>query len=134
MPEKPQLQVLQDDDVGVESTGYRSQVMVTPENVAFLAGQVGSDPKTKELVSPSMYEQTLQCLSNVEQLLEPVDGDRHDLVQLHVYITDKDLYPEFNEATEEFFGENPPTRSVVGTPFLAGDALVEISAIAYLDE
>jgi len=123
---------LKDDDVNVESTGYRSQVIVTPEGLTFLAGQVGSDPETKELVSESMYDQTIQCLSNLERLLESAGGDRSDLVQLHVYITSKEEYPAFNEATIDFFGDNPPTRSVVGTTFLAGDASVEVSGIAYL--
>lgn len=127
------VRYLKDDDVGVESTGYRSQVIVTPEGLTFLAGQVGSDPETKELVSDSMYEQTIRCLDNIELLLESVGGDRQDLVQLHVYITNKEEYPAFNRATTEYFGDNPPTRSVVGTPFLAAEAKVEISGVAYLE-
>lgn len=123
---------LSDQDVGLKSTGYRSQAAVTPEGLVFISGQIGSDPVSKELVSPRMGEQATQCLHNVEQVVKAAGGDRHDIVQLHVFITDTDLYPEFNEATREFFGDNPPTRSVIGSPFLAASALVEISGIAYL--
>jgi len=130
--EKKSLRYLMDDDVGLKSTGYRSQGIISPEGIVFIAGQVGSEPLTKELVSPNMYEQTIQCLKNIEQVLIKSGGTRDDLVQLHVYITDKDLYPEFNKATKEFFGEKPPTRSVVGATFLAGEALLEISAVGYI--
>lgn len=126
------LAYLMDKDVDLKSTGYRSQGIISPEGLVFIAGQVGAEPHTKELVSPSMYEQSIQCLKNIEQVVKKAGGSRDDLVQLHVYITDKEKYPEFNQATKEFFGEFPPTRSVVGATFLAGDALLEISAIAYL--
>ena len=126
------LKFYKDDDVGLKSTGYRSQAIVTPEGMVFIAGQIGADPQTKELVSENMREQALRCLENVEMVVEAAGGSRHDLTQLHVYITDTDLYPEFDQATKEFFGDNPPTRSVVGSSFLAADALVEISGMAYI--
>lgn len=121
-----------DQDVGLKSTGYRSQAIVTPEGFIFVAGQIGADPQSKELVSPGMREQTLRCLENVEMVMKAAGGTRDDLVQLHVYITDEEVYPEFDQATREFFGGRPPTRSVVGSSFLAAGALVEISGIGYI--
>lgn len=125
---------LMDEDVGLQSTGYRSQAVITQEGFVFVAGQIGAKPDSKDVISPSMYDQSIQCFLNLEQVMKKAGGSRDDIVQMHVYITDKDLYPEFNQASKDFFGPKPPTRSVIGAPFLAGEALVEISVIGYLQK
>jgi len=113
---------------GAEGLPFSSAVKFG--NLLFLSGAIGVDPKTNEVVSPDVGEQTKQCLERVGQILHRVDMDYSDVVNCTVYLTDLDDYAEMNKAYSAFFPEDPPARACVQVSRLVRGVKVEISMIA----
>jgi len=101
-------------------------------NILQVAGQVSLDPATGELVGATVAEQTVQCLTNVQAILEAGGASFEDVVMLRVYLTDPGYFDELNEAYSSFLAEPFPARTTVYVG-LPPEFLVEIDALAVLD-
>ena len=99
-------------------------------NMVFLSGVVGTDLKTRELVSPDVGEQTKQCLETLGLILRQANMDYNDVISCTVYLTDLKDYTEMNKAYSSYFPEDPPARACVQVSGLVRGAKVEISMIA----
>lgn len=100
-----------------------------------VAGQVGFEPSTGEVVGPGVREQTVRALRNVQAVLEAGGASWEDVIMVRVYLTDTAHFAELNEVYAEFFaGLTQPaaarTTVYVGLP--AG-LLVEVDALAVVD-
>ncbi len=80
----------------------------------YLSGQLPVDPSTNQIVDGGVYEQTVQCLKNLNAILDEVDLDVNYLVNVRVYLTDMQDYDKMNEAYSSMFKEPYPSRVVVG--------------------
>ncbi|MEU5837784.1 RidA family protein [Streptomyces diacarni] len=107
-------------------------------NVLQVAGQVGFGPAVEGQaptpVGPTLREQTLQTLANVEAILTEGGATWEDAVMIRVYLTDTSHFAEFNEIYNEYFAsltEAPAARTTVYVGLPAG-LLVEIDALAVL--
>ncbi|EFL23570.1 endoribonuclease L-PSP family protein [Streptomyces himastatinicus ATCC 53653] len=107
-------------------------------NILQVAGQVGFGPavpgQAPAPVGPTLREQTLQTLSNVQSVLEAGEASWEDVVMIRVYLTDTGHFAEFNEIYNEFFAdlkEAPAARTTIYVGLPAG-LLVEIDALAVL--
>ncbi|MFE1978511.1 RidA family protein [Streptomyces hygroscopicus] len=107
-------------------------------NILQVAGQVGFGPavpgQAPTPVGPTLREQTLQTLRNVQAVLEEGGASWEDAVMVRVYLTDTGHFAEFNEIYNEFFAglkEAPAARTTVYVGLPAG-LLVEIDALAVL--
>ncbi|MET7933769.1 RidA family protein [Streptomyces sp. NPDC005322] len=107
-------------------------------NILQVAGQVGFGPavpgQAPTPVGPTLREQTLQTLRNVQAVLEAGEASWEDVVMVRVYLTDTGHFAEFNEIYNEFFAdlkEAPAARTTVYVGLPAG-LLVEIDALAVL--
>ena len=105
-------------------------------NVLQVAGQVGFGPavpgQAPAPVGPTLREQTLQTLRNVQSVLEAGEASWEDAMMIRVYLTDTGHFAEFNEIYNEFFAdleEAPAARTTVYVGLPAG-LLVEIDALA----
>ena len=96
----------------------------------YLSGQLPIDPSTKQIVDGGVYEQTVQCLKNLNAILDEVDLDVNYLVNVRVYLTDMQDYDKMNEAYSSMFKEPYPSRVVVGVKELPKGAKVEIEGKA----
>lgn len=101
-------------------------------NILQVAGQVSLDPATGEVVGTTVAEQTVQCLTNVQAVLEAGGAGFEDVVMLRVYLTDTAHFAELNEAYASFLAEPYPARTTVYVGLPPG-FLVEIDALAVLD-
>ncbi|GAB3445174.1 RidA family protein [Actinophytocola sediminis] len=101
-------------------------------NILQVAGQVALDPASGELVGDTVAEQTVQCLTNVQAILEAGGASFDDVVMIRVYLTDTAHFAELNEAYAAFLPEPYPARTTVYVGLPAG-MLVEIDALAVLD-
>lgn len=97
----------------------------------FLAGQIGLDPATGEMVEGGIVPQTRQALANLRSLLEAAGLGFDDVVRATVYLADLNDYGTFNGEYATVFGEVPPARVAVEVARLPREARVEISMIAY---
>ena len=109
-----------------------SQGMVT-DDLVFPAGQIGVDTEG-ELTGPGVYEQTAQALANLRAVLEAAGSSLARVIKVNGYLTSESLWPDYNRAYVEAFGDHRPARTTVGVAFLANGALVEIEAIALKGE
>ncbi len=96
----------------------------------FCSGQTPLDPKTGELVSGNVGEQTRQVLQNLRAVLAAHGLSLADLVKTTVFMTDLGRFSEMNAVYAEFFPETPPARSTVGVVALPKGSAVEIEAVA----
>ena len=117
-----------------EPGGFYSQAVRAGE-MLFISGQLplepGGDP-----VNGSATEQTIRAMKNVQAILKAAGADLSELVQVTIYVSNIDLWPEVDAAYRQFMSgvPVPPARAVVpvNTP-LHFDTDIEIQATAYLD-
>jgi reactive intermediate/imine deaminase len=96
-----------------------------------VAGQVGLDPATGELVAGGIVEQTTRTLQNVEAVLEAAGAAFVDVLMMRVYLRHLSDVPEVNDVYRRIVGEQLPPRTTVGVE-LPGEFLVEVDALAVL--
>ena len=109
--------------------GPYSQAVAT-ENLIFCSGQVPLDPKTMELVTGSIGEETKQCVRNLEAVLIEAGSGLDQIIRTTIYVTNMDDFAEVNDAYGSFFPSDPPARATVGVSALPKGARVEIDCIA----
>jgi 2-iminobutanoate/2-iminopropanoate deaminase len=99
-------------------------------NLLFLSGQTGTDPKTNQLNSGSIEEQTKQTLENLDAVLRASGMTMENVVNTTVFLKDVNDFAKMNAVYGTYFKDKPPARATVQVARLPRDALVEISAIA----
>ena len=104
--------------------------LVEAAGLVFVAGQVGDDPTTGEVVPGGMAAEVRQMLENVRFRLRLVGLDLNDVVKATVYLTDMDAFGEYNAVWRESFPVDPPTRATVGVTALAIGAHCEVEVVA----
>lgn len=107
---------------------------VISNNTLYISGQLPIDAETGEMVSGGVKEHARAALANMERVLQAAGARRNSVVLCRVYIPNVALWEEVNEAYAEFFGEHKPARVVVPSRELHHKALVEIEAVAELEE
>jgi 2-iminobutanoate/2-iminopropanoate deaminase len=96
----------------------------------YLAGQISIDPKTKQLNTGTIEEQTKLVLENLKAVLA-ADGLTMDhVVSTSVFLKDLNEFAKMNEVYGTYFKNAPPARATVEVARLPRDVKVEISAIA----
>jgi len=102
-------------------------------NLLFVSGQGPLDPKTREVVSPDIREQTRQTLANLSAVLAAAQLTLANVVNMRVVLRNTEDFPAFNEAFREFMAGEKVTRTCVGaTPHRKG-VNVEIDCVASFD-
>jgi len=99
--------------------------------LVFVSGQIPVRPGggPTEVVGDTMYEQTRQCLRNVQAILKASGSSLDRVVKVTVLLARPDLYKEMNEAYAEFFTGAKPARSMVRFGADIPGVLVAIDAI-----
>src|ERR1051326_599476 len=102
-------------------------------SVLFRSGQVPLDPKTGQIVSDDITEQTKRVLDSVTAILKAENLALANVVKTTVFLADFGDFQKMNEVYATYFTSNPPARSTVGVSTLPKNARVEIEAIALDD-
>ena len=110
--------------IGPYSQGIRVNGFV------FTAGQVALDPKTGELVTGGITEQTTRALENLRAILTEAGSSLAQVVKTTVFLVDMADFAAMNEVYGRAFGAHRPARSTVAVAALPRGARVEIEAIA----
>jgi 2-iminobutanoate/2-iminopropanoate deaminase len=97
----------------------------------FVSGQIAINPKTGQLESEDIEEQTKRVLLNIKAILEAAGYSITDVVKTTIYLTDLSNFQRVNQLYEEFFGRHKPARATVEVNKLPLAAKIEIEAIAY---
>ena len=102
------------------------------DQLLFLSGQTPIDPKTGNLVSGGIKEQTAQVIANLGAVLEAAGSSFEKVIKTTCFLADMSYFAEFNAVYGQHF-VSKPARSTVAVKGLPKDALVEIELIAYKD-
>ena len=102
-------------------------------SLVFCAGQVPLDPKTGQIVSEDIAEQTKRVLDSVTAILKAEGLNMSNVVKTTVFLADFGDFQKMNEVYATYFQDSPPARSTVGVSTLPKNARVEIEAIAFDD-
>ncbi|NIK68999.1 RidA family protein [Paenibacillus sp. BK720] len=95
----------------------------------YVSGQVGVDPVTREVVGPTIEDQTSQCLRNIEIILEQVGLTLDHVVKTNAFVSKTEDFPGYNQTYASVFRQPYPARTTA--PVDMGAYLVEIDVIAY---
>ncbi len=95
----------------------------------FVSGQVGLNPLTGEVVGPTLEEQTVQTMLNLQAILAENNLDFSQVRKANVYLAKREFYAEFNKIYRRYFSVPYPARTTVYCD-LNYDLLVEIDLIA----
>lgn len=107
-------------------TATRMSKIVKHNGVAYLCGQVGD--------GDSVAEQTRDCLSRVDALLEKAGSSRDRILQAIVWISDMKYFAEMNEVWDAWVPEGHAPARACGEAKLARDVLkVEVIVTAACD-
>ncbi|UWY26977.1 Rid family hydrolase [Flavobacterium sp. TR2] len=94
------------------------------------SGQLPIDPKTGEIISSDIKEQTEQCLKNIQSIVESIGHVMDDAVKLTVFLKNISDADAVDEVYKTFFKSHLPTRTTVVVEALPLDgALIQIDAL-----
>lgn len=112
-------------------SGTYSQAIKTG-NTIYLAGQIGSDPHTGDLISSDVHAQTEQVFKNLAAVAEAAGGNLNHIVKLTVFLLDLNHFPVVNAAMAKYFTEPYPARSTFAVVGLPKGAAIEVEAVMVL--
>jgi 2-iminobutanoate/2-iminopropanoate deaminase len=102
---------------------------IDANGLVFVAGQVGIDPGTGELVD-GLAAQAERALRNISAILDSAGLSMSDVVKTTCLLARVDDFAAFNEVYARFVGDPPPARATYAVAALPRGALVEVEAIA----
>lgn len=99
-------------------------------DLLFVSGQGPLDPKTREVVSSDIRDQTRQTLTNLGSVLSAAGLSFANVVNMRVVLRNTEDFAAFNETFRDFMAGEKVTRTCVGaTPHRKG-VNVEIDCVA----
>jgi 2-iminobutanoate/2-iminopropanoate deaminase len=98
-------------------------------NTLYLAGRLGTDPKTSNI--PADLEQEIRfLLDGFKATLSEAGMTMDNLATVTIYCPDLTLYDKFNSVYRTYFGKDFPARAFIGSGPLLRGAHFEMQAIA----
>jgi len=111
---------------------YSQALRVGP--MVFCSGQIALCPESGELVAGGVEAQTRQVLANLASVLAAGGSGLDDVVKTTIYLYDLGDFQRVNAIYAEHFRGVAPARATVQVAGLPKGALVEIDAIAHVEE
>jgi 2-iminobutanoate/2-iminopropanoate deaminase len=100
-------------------------------DLVFVAGQVGIDPETNQVVGGGIEAQTEQAMKNLSAVLEAAGSSLANVLKASIFLVDFGDFPAMNEIYGRFVGPDFPARATVQIAGLPMGALVEIEVVAH---
>ena len=102
-------------------------------NMVFVSGQIALHPETNE-IPEDFTTQCHQVLKNLQAILEASGSSLEHTVKVMIYMTDIDRFNELNEIYDGYLGSAKPARACVEVSRLPKGVLVEMDAVALIEE
>ncbi|XP_068789067.1 2-iminobutanoate/2-iminopropanoate deaminase isoform X1 [Struthio camelus] len=107
---------------------YSQAVLV--DRTMYIAGQIGIEPSSGQLVSGGAKEEAKQALKNMGEILKAAGCDYCNVVKTTVLMADMNDFNDINDIYRQFFKTNFPARAAYQVVALPKGARVEIEAVA----
>jgi 2-iminobutanoate/2-iminopropanoate deaminase len=95
----------------------------------YVSGQVGVIPETREVAGDTIEEQTIQCVKNIETILQAAGLTLDHVIKVNAHLSSMDDVPAYNKVYETLFNKPYPARTTVQSGI--GKYLIEIDVVAY---
>jgi len=122
---------------GAPTTGFTDKGTPSPlaqairtGNLLFVSGQGPLDPRTREVVSGDIREQTKQTLTNIRNVLAAAGLNFTHVVNMRVVLRNTEDFPAFNETFRDFLQGEKVTRTCIGATPHRKSVNVEIDCVA----
>ena len=125
-------QVIRTEEAPAPFQGAPYNQAIVANGLVFVAGQLGVDPATGQVVEGGIGPQTERVFANLKAILEAAGSSLDAVVKTTVFLANLDDFAGMNEVYKQQVGETPPARSTVEVARLPSGALVEIEAVAHL--
>jgi 2-iminobutanoate/2-iminopropanoate deaminase len=112
-----------------EPVGPYSQA-IEFDGTLYCSGQISIDPKTGEVFTGGVAQQTKMCMENVNAVLIAAGLDMSRVVKTTIFLTDMKDFAAVNEVYGSYFPSEPPARSCVAVAGLPKGVQVEIEVLA----
>jgi 2-iminobutanoate/2-iminopropanoate deaminase len=112
-----------------QAIGPYSQA-VEANGFVFVSGQIPLDPKTGNLVTGDVREQTKRVMENGKAVLAAAGCGMNSVVKTTIYLKNIGDFAAVNEVYGSYFTSDPPARATVEVSRLPKDVAVEIDFIA----
>ena len=99
-------------------------------NLFFLSAQGPLDPKTGQMSTGAIEEQTKLVMDNLTAVLAASGMTMANVVSTTVYMKDLNDFAKMNTVYGSYFKDKPPARATVQVAGLPRGALIGISAVA----
>jgi 2-iminobutanoate/2-iminopropanoate deaminase len=103
---------------------------VKAAGLVFVSGTAPTDPASGAIIGTTIQEQTRQCLSNIQAILEAAGSSLDKIVSVTVVLAEEDDFPGMNEEWLKWFPSDPPARQGAKLPARVPGLKVSIAAIA----
>ena len=114
---------------------YAQAVVVPAGRMVFCSGQIPLDPGTGEMVGASdVRVQARRVLDNLGAVLAAAGASFASVVKTTIFLADLQDFGSVNEIYAGYFGEQPPARATIQAAGLPKGALIEIDAIAVVQD
>ena len=123
-------QVIRTEQAPAPFQGAPYNQAIVANGFVFVAGQLGIDPASGQVVEGGIGAQTERVFANLEAILVAAGSSLEAVVKTTVFLTNLDDFAGMNEVYKQQVGETPPARSTVEVARLPSGALVEIEAVA----
>jgi enamine deaminase RidA (YjgF/YER057c/UK114 family) len=128
----PKLEII---DPWGSTPRYTFSPAVRKGNLLFISGLTATDDKGNIVGKGDIIAQTRRCFEKIKELLDAAGASFDDIVKTVDYITTTEGYRGTADVRREYFRNGfPAATGIVVKELLRPDALIEIDAIAVLDE
>ena len=103
---------------------------VKAAGLVFVSGTAPTDPRTGTLKGATVQEQTAQCLTNIQAILEEAGSSLDKIVSATIVLADEDDFAGMNEEWLKWFPSDPPARQGAKLPVRVPGMKVSIAVIA----
>ena len=103
---------------------------VKAAGLVFVSGTAPADPATGAIKGTTIQEQTRQCLTNIQAILEAAGSSLDKVVSVTIVLAEEDDFAGMNEEWLRWFPTNPPARQGAKLPVRVSGLKVSIAAIA----
>jgi reactive intermediate/imine deaminase len=120
--------------ISARNTDKAPQSPLHCQTVAFshynhLSAQLPIDPSTGKILAGCIKEQTAQCLSNINAIVESIGHVMDDIVKVNIQLGNLADLDAVNAVYTQYFPGYLPARTVFGVGELPAGALVQIDAV-----
>jgi 2-iminobutanoate/2-iminopropanoate deaminase len=103
---------------------------VKAAGLVFVSGTAPIDAATGAIKGTTIQEQTAQCLTNIQAILDEAGSSFYKIVSATVVLADEEDFAGMNEEWLRWFPTDPPARQGAKLPARIPGLKISIAAIA----